>query len=80
MTLVPAAPEAWGTGAGYAVHEAALAALRDHGFSHAILWVLEDNPRARAFYERQGWLCDEERAATPIGGTLLQEVRYSRAL
>ena len=25
----------------------------------AILWVLEDNPRARRFYERRGWI-DEQ--------------------
>ncbi len=29
--------------------------LRDEGFTSAILWVLRDNPRARAFYEKVGW-------------------------
>jgi len=30
--------------------------LRDEGFTSATLWVLRDNPRARAFYEKAGWL------------------------
>ena len=25
------------------------------GFESAVLWVLEDNPRGRAFYEKTGW-------------------------
>ena len=29
--------------------------LRDEGFASAVLWVLRDNPRARAFYEKAGW-------------------------
>ena len=29
--------------------------LRAEGFDSAVLWVLEDNPRARAFYEKFGW-------------------------
>jgi ribosomal protein S18 acetylase RimI-like enzyme len=29
--------------------------LRAEGFESAVLWVLEDNPRARSFYERFGW-------------------------
>ena len=29
--------------------------LRDEGFTSAVLWVLRDNPRARAFYEKAGW-------------------------
>jgi ribosomal protein S18 acetylase RimI-like enzyme len=29
--------------------------LQAEGFATAVLWVLEDNPRARRFYERHGW-------------------------
>jgi ribosomal protein S18 acetylase RimI-like enzyme len=29
--------------------------LRAEGFDTAVLWVLKDNPRARAFYEKFGW-------------------------
>lgn len=29
--------------------------LRAEGFDTAVLWVLDDNPRARRFYEKHGW-------------------------
>lgn len=48
-------PDAWGSGCGSALMERAETHLADGGFSTAILWVLRDNPRARRFYERQGW-------------------------
>jgi GNAT superfamily N-acetyltransferase len=46
-------PEAWGTGAAVALHDAALAALPD--CPEVKLWVLEENRRARRFYEQRGW-------------------------
>jgi GNAT superfamily N-acetyltransferase len=46
-------PEAWGTGVALALHDAALAALPD--CAEVKLWVLEENRRARRFYERSGW-------------------------
>ena len=60
-----------GTGAGQALLDAVL------GDSPAVLWVAERNPRARAFYERNGFRLDGERqieAATPD----LVEVRMVR--
>jgi GNAT superfamily N-acetyltransferase len=48
-------PEAWGTGVAARLHERALAAL---GPGIARLWVLEENHRARRFYERRGWRAD----------------------
>jgi ribosomal protein S18 acetylase RimI-like enzyme len=38
-----------------ALHDAALEQLRADGYERCHLWVLEDNPRARRFYERMGW-------------------------
>jgi len=46
-------PEAWGTGVAVALHDAALAALPD--CPEVKLWVLEENRRARRFYEKHGW-------------------------
>lgn len=46
-------PEAWGTGVALALHDAALAALPD--CAEVRLWVLEENRRARRFYEKHGW-------------------------
>lgn len=67
-------PEAWGSGAGPALMTSALEALR--GYSSAMLWVLEDNPRARRFYEREGWILDGGRRDEEILGVTVTEVRY----
>ena len=47
-------PEEWSTGTGRSLLERAEEQLRG-SYGEATLWVLEDNPRARAFYERAGW-------------------------
>jgi GNAT superfamily N-acetyltransferase len=73
------APEAWGRGAGRALIgqvEAELA--RNH--PEAILWVLEDNPRARRFYEQAGWGLDGARKRDVFLGVEVDEVRYRKAL
>jgi GNAT superfamily N-acetyltransferase len=54
-------PKCWGLGLGAALDSAAREHLATHGFSEAILWVLEGNERARRFYEREGWQADGER-------------------
>jgi GNAT superfamily N-acetyltransferase len=46
-------PEYWGTGVARELHEAAIAEQPD--CAELKLWVLEDNLRARRFYEREGW-------------------------
>lgn len=51
-------PERWAGGVGDALHDAALAHLREIGLRSATLWVLRDNDRARAMYERRGWRPD----------------------
>jgi GNAT superfamily N-acetyltransferase len=48
-------PDVWGTGVAAALMEHTEVRLMSEGFESAVLWVLEDNPRARAFYERFGW-------------------------
>jgi len=57
-----------GRGAGRALHDAALDALRAAGFAGAVLWVLEDNARGRAFYARRGWAPDGPRRSDSFGG------------
>ena len=71
-------PDAWGTGAADALMAHAEYRLHTEAFPTAVLWVLEDNPRARRFYERHGW------SPTGIGGTIdirevtLPEVEYRK--
>ncbi|HEX2784202.1 MAG TPA: GNAT family N-acetyltransferase, partial [Ilumatobacteraceae bacterium] len=48
-------PTAWGSGGAGALMSRCEEFLRDEGYSSAVLWVLRDNPRARAFYEKVGW-------------------------
>lgn len=64
--------EMYGTGAGRAVVERVL------GTGPAILWVFEDNPRARAFYTKLGFAPDGTRKLDEIGGRVLSEIRMAR--
>lgn len=48
-------PDRWGTGAAVQLMDHVEERLEAEGFVTAVLWVLDDNPRARRFYERQGW-------------------------
>ncbi|MDQ1748884.1 MAG: hypothetical protein QOD07_3147 [Frankiaceae bacterium] len=72
-------PDAWGTGTGRRLHDAALELLRPD-FAEATLWVLDTNVRARAFYERMGWYDDGVTKNDDRGGVVLSEIRYRRAL
>jgi GNAT superfamily N-acetyltransferase len=65
-----------GKGVGSALLEHACARIADEGFSHATLWVLETNARARRFYERAGWRPDGEAKSEPREDFDMREVRY----
>ena len=69
-------PDAWGIGVGRALMTQALAGLRDEGFLDAILWVLEENARARRFYEHAGWTADGGVKDEEWLETHVREVRY----
>ncbi len=73
-------PEHWGTGVGRALLDAGEEELRRLGHNEAILWVLEDNPRARRFYEIAGWSADGAAREIHIFGFDVDEVRYSKRL
>jgi GNAT superfamily N-acetyltransferase len=76
LYAIYALPEAWGTGAGPALMRAVIESLREDGFRTAALWVLEGNPRARRFYEREGWAADGGRREEEMLGVPFAEVRY----
>lgn len=73
-------PDYWGTGAGSALLAAATDALKDAGFSVAVLWVHPSNGRACAFYEARGWRSDEIRREQDVLGVTVPELRYSISL
>ena len=68
-------PEAWSTGAGLALMEAGVAWLAER-WQEAVLWVAEENPRARRFYERFGWVGGTTRVVDVLPGAPVPEVLY----
>ena len=73
-------PDRWGGRIGTGLMEAGLEILRSSGFSTGVLWVLEDNRRARRFYERVGWSSDGTIRHSGFDGELAMETRYRREL
>ena len=72
-------PAWWSTGTGRALMERVLARTSAAGFLSISLWVLQDNRRARRFYERAGFALD---GATNVLDRLgcVTELRYRRTL
>lgn len=73
-------PDHWGSGVGRELISAGEKRLRELGHVDAILWVLEDNPRARRFYERAGWNDDGGRRSITFLGLEVPEVRYRKQM
>lgn len=69
-------PEHWGQGLAAAAVQLALEGIAEDGADRAILWVLEENHRARGLYEHLGWQPDGQvqEAAWPPHPT---ELRYT---
>ncbi|MGW4509301.1 N-acetyltransferase family protein [Streptomyces sp. NPDC004436] len=73
-------PALVGSGVGRTLIEAVHARARELGLGRLLLWVLEDNARARRFYERAGYAADGAVQADEYDGVSLPEVRYRLAL
>ena len=73
-------PDHWGAGLGRALIAEAEKRLGAAGFATAILWVLDDNPQARRFYEAAGWAHDGGSKRETHLGTEVREVRYRKSL
>lgn len=71
-------PEYMGRGYGGPLLEAAVKALAGQGFRDVLLWVLEDNRRARRFYEKHEFRPAGDVMEQEIGGKRLREVLYLR--
>ncbi|MDX6258790.1 MAG: hypothetical protein QOH84_478 [Kribbellaceae bacterium] len=68
-------PQAWGTGVGRALTDAAVGDLREAGCETVCLWVLEANERGLAFYRRYGFTRTPDRTYSSLGD--LAELRLS---
>ena len=66
-------PDAWSTGAGRDLMSETLAVLEG---KLVVLWVLENNHRARRFYELAGFAADGSRKHAEMPGGPIPEVRY----
>ena len=73
-------PRGWGRGAGRALLERALLALREAGREQAWLHTEERNERGCGFYERLGWRRDGEVRVREWHGVTLREPRYVKDL
>jgi ribosomal protein S18 acetylase RimI-like enzyme len=74
------APEAWGRGYGRALLDGATAELRGAGYREAVVWMVDRNRRARAFYEGSGWAADGAETVGEAPGFTQRRVRYRRVL
>lgn len=73
-------PSGWSTGCGRALMDVAVDELAKRGFTEATLWVLENNDRARRFYEIAGWEPDGTSLTEEWRTVQVTEVRYRRSL
>jgi ribosomal protein S18 acetylase RimI-like enzyme len=69
-----------GTGIGRALLTEAVRRTAADGHRRMYLWVLKENTRARAFYERAGFHADGTEEPFEVEGVAVPEVRYVRDL
>ena len=56
--------------------KSAISELKMQGCGKIFLWVLEENVRARLFYEKISFLSTDDFFDDTIGGKELREIRY----
>ena len=69
-------PEYMGKGYGRYLLNSCIDELKKSGFQKTLLWVLEENQRARRFYEKNGFVCTGNILDDNIGGKDLREIMY----
>lgn len=70
-------PEYIGRGYGKVLLKICIEELGKLGFHNILLWVLEENHRARSFYEKNGFVCCKEFLNDRIGGKEIKELMYT---
>jgi GNAT superfamily N-acetyltransferase len=76
LRMINVDPASWASGVATVLLHASERELRGLGFDQAVLWVLEQNIRARRFYEREGWTPDGGVKIERRPGFTLRQVRY----
>jgi len=69
-------PDYWSMGFGKQLMDFGVKILYELGYSEICIWVLEDNLRARKFYEKYGFSLDGTSKEINLGKPLI-EVRYT---
>lgn len=69
-------PDYIGKGYGKLLLNKCIEELKQSGFNKVLLWVLENNHRARKFYERNGFVDSGVFMDDNIGGKSVREVLY----
>jgi GNAT superfamily N-acetyltransferase len=73
-------PDRFGAGAGRTLIGESIRRCTAAGHPRMYLWVLEENMRARRFYERSGFRADGTEVPFDVDGVAVPEVRYVRDL
>ena len=73
-------PEYLGKGYAEPLLNCSINALAAMGFTDVYLWVLEENTRAKRFYEKHGFGHNGDVENIAISGKSLKEIRYTKHL
>ena len=73
-------PEFFGKKYGKALLDVALTEMKEQGYENVYLWALDENERARKFYEGQGFLWNGDKNIVGIMGKALVNLRYVRKI
>ena len=76
LIAIHSLPENWHKGFGSMMMDKVLSDIKDAGYSEVMLWVFTGNNRARAFYEKKGFVVTDK--VNPCLGT--EEVCYLMVL
>ena len=74
-------PGCWGQGYGAIILSEILTRLNEAGYPGCFLYVLQENDRARRFYEKHGFVWDGKRLDVPLTqDDVLTDLRYCKEL
>ncbi len=80
LVMINVLEEHAGQGVGRALMETVERHWHGIGAEAAVLWVLADNDRARAFYTRLGWVPDGATGTYEVPGAAIPQLRMAKRL